>query len=396
MPPHRSGSRILMYSHDSFGLGHLRRCREIAHHLVEARKDLTVLIISGSPIIGSFDFRARVDFVRVPGVVKLRNGEYTPLSMHLNIQDTLAIRESIIRHTAEAFQPDILIVDKEPLGLRGEMGPTLSVLKNLGTRLVVGIRDVMDDPDRLAEEWERKQVLPALEDLYDDIWVYGLPHVYDPLAILGDNTRIREKMRFTGYLQRQVPRTLPATVAPPDEPYILVTAGGGGDGEEMLDSVLAAYEYDDSALLPALVLTGPFLTSENQRRFMDRAGRLSRVTATVFESYPEPLMAQAAAVVAMGGYNTFCEILSFDRPAMIIPREEPRREQLIRASRAAELGLVDVLRLKDARDPAVMVERLKQLPGRPVPSAAGVDGLLGGLTQVEQMVQRVLDPTVSV
>ncbi len=73
------GARVLIYSHDTFGLGHLRRCRAIAHSLVERFKGLSVLILSGSPIIGSFDFRARVDFVRIPGVIKLHNGEYKSL-----------------------------------------------------------------------------------------------------------------------------------------------------------------------------------------------------------------------------------------------------------------------------------------------------------------------------
>src|SRR5256714_2819964 len=120
-----SDARILIYSHDTFGLGHLRRCRAIAHALVEADKDLSVLILSGSPIIGSFDFRARVDFVRVPGVIKLRNGEYTSLNLHIATEETLEMRASIIQHTADLFDPDLFIVDKEPLALRGEVGPTL-------------------------------------------------------------------------------------------------------------------------------------------------------------------------------------------------------------------------------------------------------------------------------
>src|SRR5712672_796470 len=99
--------RVLIYSHDTFGLGHLRRCRAIAHSLVEHDKDLSVLILSGSPIIGSFDFRARVDFVRVPGVIKLRDGEYTSLNLHLHIEETLRLRASIITHTAEIFKPDL-------------------------------------------------------------------------------------------------------------------------------------------------------------------------------------------------------------------------------------------------------------------------------------------------
>src|SRR3990172_13401755 len=109
----RKSKRVLIYSHDSFGLGHLRRCREIAHSLVGAESNLSVLILSGSPIIGSFDFRSRVDFVRIPGVIKLRNGEYTSLSLHIGIEQTLALRASIIRHTGEIFRPDVFIVDKE-------------------------------------------------------------------------------------------------------------------------------------------------------------------------------------------------------------------------------------------------------------------------------------------
>src|SRR3954452_23744906 len=137
MRAHRKDGRILIYSHDTFGLGHLRRCRTIAHSLVERFKQLSVLILSGSPIIGSFDFRARVDFVRVPGVIKLRNGEYTPLNLHLDIRETMSMRASIIQHTAEAFDPDIFIVDKEPVGLRGEVAPSLQSLKRRGTRLVL-------------------------------------------------------------------------------------------------------------------------------------------------------------------------------------------------------------------------------------------------------------------
>ena len=45
----RKDGRILIYSHDTFGLGHLRRCRTIAHSLVERFKQLSVLILSGSP-----------------------------------------------------------------------------------------------------------------------------------------------------------------------------------------------------------------------------------------------------------------------------------------------------------------------------------------------------------
>ncbi|MFC6668860.1 glycosyltransferase family protein [Marinobacterium aestuariivivens] len=172
--------RLLIYSHDSFGLGHLRRCRALAHALVEAYKDLSVLILTGSPIIGRFDFKARVDFVRIPGVIKLHNGDYTSLALHIDLADTLALRESIILHTTRVFAPDIFLVDKEPLGLKGEVHSTLKMLHETPTRTILGLRDVMDAPELLTEEWRNKGVFGELERLYDELWVYGTRAMGNP------------------------------------------------------------------------------------------------------------------------------------------------------------------------------------------------------------------------
>jgi predicted glycosyltransferase len=387
-----SDARILMYSHDTFGLGHLRRCRAIAHALVERDKELSVLILSGSPIIGSFDFRARVDFVRVPGVIKLRNGDYTPLYLHIDIEQTLLMRSSIIRHTADIFDPDLFIVDKEPMGLRGEVEDTLLLLKDRGVPLILGLRDVMDDPDLLAPEWERKNVLPALRDLYDDIWVYGLPQICDPLEGIDLPRSVRRKVTFTGYLRRSLPHTqLPPTpLQKIDGPYLLVTTGGGGDGEGVIDWVLRAYEHDKAMPFPALLVLGPFMQSERQVEFLNRAARLKKVEAITFDAQLESLMARAIGVVGMGGYNTFCEILSFDKRALIVPRTAPRMEQSIRAARAEELGLCRVLVEDKNRDPRAMATALRHLPQQQLPSQVVVPGLLDGQENVERLVSKWL------
>jgi predicted glycosyltransferase len=384
----RKGGRILIYSHDTFGLGHLRRCRALAHSLVDRFKQLSVLILSGSPIIGSFDFRARVDFVRVPGVIKLRNGEYTSLNLHLDIEQTLSMRASIIRHTAETFEPDLFIVDKEPVGLRGEVLETLEVLKPRGTRLVLGLRDVMDEPRLLVPEWERKNVLPALRDIYDEIWVYGLPQICNPLEGINLPVRVRQKMVYTGYL----PREVPTAGAPPrlpeitKRPYLLVTTGGGGDGEGLIEWVLRAYEHDPLLPYPALLVLGPFMQPERQAEFMDRASKLKRVDAITFHSHLETLLGRAAGVVAMGGYNTFCEVLSLDKRALIVPRTAPRLEQYIRTSRAAELGLISMLADDGRYEPSVMAGALRALPRQNRPSEVVVPGLLEGLKNVARLV----------
>lgn len=388
-----SSRRLLIYSHDSFGLGHLRRCRAIAHHLVDRFRSLSVLILSGSPIIGSFDFRSRVDFVRVPGVIKLRNGDYTPLQLHVDIDKMLEMRRSIIHHTADIFEPDLFLVDKEPLGLRGEVRTTLEMLKARGVRCVLGLRDVMDEPLSLVEEWERKGVFPALERLYDDIWVYGLPEIFDPLHEIPGMAAFAPKTHFTGYLRRELPDDAAGSPQPllPDPGYILVTPGGGGDGAELVDWVISAYEHDRRLSRRALLLLGPFMPVEQRALFLERVARDARLQAMTFEARVEPLFGRAAAVVAMGGYNTFCEILSFGKPGLLVPRTSPRLEQSIRAERAQALGLVRLLPNEGRRDPARMAEALHALPFDPVPSAATRARLLGGLDRLGDLGAPWLD-----
>jgi predicted glycosyltransferase len=391
MADRRQHKRVLIYSHDTFGLGHLRRCRTIAHSLVGADKDLSVLILSGSPIIGSFDFRARVDFVRVPGVIKLRNGEYTSLNLHLHIEETLKLRAAIIRHAAAVFDPDLFIVDKEPLGLRGEVRETLEMLHRRGTPIALGLRDVMDEPALLAPEWSRKKVMPALQKYYDELWVYGLPQFCDPLEGIAMPASVRRRIRYTGYLRRTAPepKATDSDFGPFDEPFLLVTTGGGADGEALIDWVLAAYEAERH-LPNVLLVLGPFMHSERQGEFLARSGRLSRVKVITFDARLESLMARAAGVIAMGGYNTFCEILSFDKRALIVPRTAPRREQLIRATRAAELGLVAMLTDDGRREPRQMATALRRLPHQPKPSEVVIPGLLDGLDSVNRLAERWL------
>ncbi|MCP4995061.1 MAG: hypothetical protein GY934_14970 [Gammaproteobacteria bacterium] len=387
-------ARVLIYSHDTFGLGHLRRCRAIAHALVDQYKGLTVLILSGSPIIGSFDFRARVDFVRIPGVIKLRNGEYTSLGLHIDLEQTLAMRASIIQHTANIFAPDLFLVDKEPLGLKGEVVNTLTLLKNQGTTLILGLRDIMDEQTLLRREWERNHIMPALETLYDEIWVYGLEQLADPLTGMTISTAVRRKTVYTGYLPRNLPQTAELrTTVTLDEPYLLVTAGGGGDGATMIDWVLRAYEAAPDLPYPALLVLGPFMPAHVQQGFQDRANHMQRVTTITFDSHLELLMEKAAGVIAMGGYNTFCEILSLDKRAILIPRSKPRQEQLLRASRAQQLGLVNMLNPEDGQDTEIMIQALRQLPQQALPSEAAIPGLLDGLMNINQLVERHIGQT---
>lgn len=389
---HLNGARVLIYSHDTFGLGHVRRARAIANALVKDRPGTSVIIVSGSPVIGNFEFGSGVDYVRIPGVTKLPDGDYRSHNLNLSLDEAVGLRQAIILKTAETFQPDMFIVDKEPTGFHGEVLPALELLRSRDCRLVLGIRDVLDEGRLLVPEWERKGAKEALERYYDEIWVYGLQGIHEPLAALKLPAAVRKRIAYTGYLRREMP--LPSTSRHPKmtkQPFILVTTGGGGDGDELVDWTIAAYETDPTLEPPALIVFGPFINRERRAGYMERIARHPKLDAITFDNKIELLMKKATAIVAMGGYNTFCEILSFDKPALIVPRTRPRLEQHIRAEQAERLGLVRMLSNKDApRTPERMVAALKALAAQPCPSDVVIPGLLSGLDTIRERFKLIL------
>jgi len=373
--------RVVLYSHDTFGLGHLRRSRALASALTQSDTVQSAIILTGSPVAGRFTFPERVDHVRLPGVTKLPDGSYISQTLGLDIEEITSLRAGLIESAIEQYDPDLLIVDKEPTGFRGELLPVLERLKAAGkTKLVLGLRDVLDEPKVLATEWARKGAVEATEKFYDDIWVYGVKSVYNPVEGLDLSQETRDRMHWTGYLRREITDATDT----PDDPYILITPGGGGDGKAMVDLVLAAYEQDPDLSPRALLVYGPFLSGDVRDEFEARVAKLNgRVTALGFESRMEALFANAEGVVCMGGYNTFCEVLSFDKRAVIVPRTVPRLEQWLRASRAEELGLVRMLEeTRDGMTPQSMIAAIRALLSQGKPSDAGADGLLDGLDYV--------------
>ena len=347
---YNSTYNILMYSHDTYGLGHIRRTMAIAANL--RRSNVNILILTGSPLVGRFSFPEQIDFVRIPGMIKKTNDEYLPLSIKINPKHALDIRKNIITATARAFQPHLFIVDKEPFGLKKEVLPTLRWLRRClpGTRTILGLRDIMDDAETVRRDWREKGVYRILEELYSEIWVYGVREFYDPIQEYGINQAVSEKMYFTGYIDRKIPE--PEAVCKlkkehgirEGEKLVVVTTGGGGDGYAVMDNYLAMLESGTAnPPFKSVLITGPFMPKKQRKNVFQRARGLGNVRAYHFYRQMEKLLAAADLVVSMGGYNTICEILSQGTPSLIIPRETPRLEQLIRAQRLHGQQLVDYI-----------------------------------------------------
>ena len=338
-----------MYSHDTYGLGHIRRTMAIANHL--RGTNTNILILTGSPIAGRFTLPSQVDFVRIPGMIKKTNDEYRALSIKIDAQQALTIRTNIILATAQTFKPDLFIVDKEPLGLKREVLPTLEWLKEATpeTRTVLGQRDILDAPQVIIKDWQDRDIYTHLSKLYDEIWIYGNREVYDPVTLYEFPENIKDRVVFTGYIPRikkhgnvrkKVRRRYRIL---PDDIFVLVTTGGGGDGYDLLDQYVAMHDYFPTTLpFKSLIITGPFMP-KRKREEIKKRGKVYGIKTLPFHSRLEELMQAADLVISMGGYNTICEILTQETPALIIPREHPRKEQLIRAQCLKEEALIDFI-----------------------------------------------------
>ena len=395
----KSTYNILMYSHDTYGLGHIRRTMAIAAHL--KGPNTNILILTGSPIAGRFSFPEQVDFVRIPGMIKKTNEEYRPMSIKINPSHALDIRKNIITATAKAFQPHLFIVDKEPLGLKKEVLPTLQWLRRChpNTRTILGLRDIMDDSATVRKDWQDKGIYQILADLYSEIWVYGNRELYDPVTEYAIPDAIAAKMVFTGYIPRKIPD--PKVVdqirreqgADNGDALVVVTTGGGGDGYPVMDTYLTMLEEiaqnaaDRPLPFKSVLITGPFMPKQKRRKVFKRARRLGVRTYHFFRQM-EKILSAADLVVCMGGYNTICEILSQGTVCLVIPRETPRKEQLIRARALESRHLVDYIPWGSlsADDMLAKIRSLLEAPG-PMQAAMARFPLTG----IDTMCRRIAD-----
>lgn len=368
--------RLLIYGHDTYGLGHLRRNLTLATRLTRDFPTLSILLLTGSPAVHHFGLPDNVDYVKLPAVVKVADDEYHARSLRLQPSEIVEMRTALMEQAVRGFAPDVLLVDHAPTGMKGELLPALEELRRVSPHAyaVLGLRDIIDEPERVRESWARSDVYALLERHYDAILAYGMRDVLDVADAYGFSSQLAAKLRYCGYLERSVAPTAPEAVRArygclPGQRLVLVTAGGGGDGYPLLHTYLSSLaqrtdgdsveEY--SGMQPvSIVVTGPFMPEAQREELRQLAAGLSQVHLVEFADNLIELMGISDLVVCMGGYNTLCEVLSVGARALVVPRVEPRVEQLLRARAFERLGLVSMLH-PDALTPHTMRARIQDM-----------------------------------
>jgi predicted glycosyltransferase len=386
-PPRLINPRILLYSHDTFGLGNIRRTLLLAQEVIEQYPRAAVLLITGSQMIHSFRIPEGVDYIKLPCLDRIDAERYESRFLLECSEAVKRTRRAIIERTVLGFAPDLMIVDKRPAGVDGELSDTLTALRNCNfpTRLVLGVRDILDEPRKTRETLKNNHSFDIIRDYYDEVWIYGSQSIFDTVSEYDFPEDVARITHYCGYLKRPTVATR-REVGPP---HVLVTTGGGGDGSRMIETYLEGLSnLPRNVALKSTIVFGPQMSADKRSALISSFGYLTDVEFREFEPDLTGLYAQADLVVSMAGYNTVCELLSFGRSAILVPRAQPVKEQLIRARLLAAAGLFEIVEPNDLTPETLMtrvLSSLKHAPDLPV----RVD--LQGLPRIRERMRELLE-----
>ena len=343
--------KLMLYSPDSYGLGHVRRSISLADAILQRNPGSSGLLLTGAPRAHYFDYPENCDYLKLPSITKDRNGSYVSRDLDLPPEKVIRMREGMVWLAAASFSPDVFLVDHSPVGIGGEIVPTLMRLAagpNKRTTRVLGMRDVIDSPDRVRAAWARNNVIEILRSGYDRILVYGDPDVFDVVDAYGIPEDVASKLHYVGYIPRTGNRFAEKAIrekyAPKTGRLVVVALGGGGDGNTLLSTVLSAYrKLGARKPFEILAVTGPLMSARKRKRYCTTAGTLAGVSVLEYTDQMPEMFGAADLVVSMGGYNTICELACAGANSLIVPRDEPRREQLIRARILRDRGALSLI-----------------------------------------------------
>lgn len=354
--------RLLVYSHDAYGLGNIRRMLTICEHLLSEIPELSILLLSGSPMLQGFRLPTGLDYIKLPCLNRGETGEVAVKYLGMGVDETVKLRSELILSAAMNFQPDLFLVDKKAYGLKNELNDTVNYFHKAlpETKLVLLLRDILDAPEKTIPEWSKNNYYEAIEKFYEMLLVVGTEDVFDFRQGYQLPEAAAQKVRFCGYLRRQPGLKKAETIrqelqVKSTEKLVLVTPGGGEDGYQLVDTYLQGLELQlNSSHLKSLIICGPEMPKVQREKLYKKASVNKQIIMGEFTDDMMSYMAAADAVVSMGGYNTICEILSAKKPAVVVPRTVPSHEQLIRAQKMQALGLFKAIHPESLTPEALM------------------------------------------
>ncbi|MEM8832342.1 MAG: glycosyltransferase, partial [Cyanobacteria bacterium P01_G01_bin.19] len=302
--------------------------------------------------------------------------------------------------------PDLVLVDKKPSGIKGELDLAIDYLKsNLpATKFVLLLRDILDTPQKTIQEWRRENYYQQVESIYDRLLVVGMPEIFDLCRNYKFDLSIANKMRYCGYIRKESGLRSRQSIRQEldinnQEKLALVTPGGGEDGYYLVSSYLQGLAKHslrfNQEKVRSLIFCGAEMPAEQQQKIHQQAAKCPGVKVLEFTNDLMSYVNAADVVISMGGYNTITEVLQTGKKAIVVPRIKPGREQLIRAQNMAKAGLIKMIHPEKLKLDLLIDTLFDSLAERE--SAGEVKGLdFAGLPRVTDYLAMLLFNSFSV
>ncbi|MFN2489589.1 MAG: glycosyltransferase family protein [Actinomycetota bacterium] len=397
--------RLLMYSQDGMGLGHLRRSSNIAQEILLRAPKTDVLILADSPATSLIAPRPGIEVMKLPTIIKTGSGSWKSTawknsSLSSDIKRIMRLRAKLILETFSEFAPDTVLVDHMPVGALGELKPMLERSMSLRRppKLFLGLRDILDSPSVIRRVWAKLGAYEILR-LYEAVLIYGSRQIYDASLAYGLKPSARNVL-FCNYVSPVAQQQ--ATESVLDEPYILMMGGGGRDAYPLALTFLDAFPLLSPQLpMRAVVLTGPNMLAGDREALVAHAA--TPVVVKGGYSNADMWIRNADAVVSLAGYNSLCEVLKWRRKALVVPRSGPSAEQRTRGDLFSRRSLIRVLDPTELVPVRLAEELLALLADGAVPNPANIPPLDGAqhssmamLEGIESVPQQIAtEPTVT-
>jgi len=366
--------RLLMYSQDGNGLGHLRRTINIARDLRRRNPHCDIVIVADSPAASIVGSTPGIDLLKLPTIVKTGASSWVNATLALPTKRVIKLRSDLMLRVFAEFRPDTVLVDHMPVGAMGELKPMLNyaATRPRPPRMFLGLRDVLDRPAVIRRSWRELNAYRYLP-VYDAVLIYGDRSVYDASAAYD----LLPNARAVVYCDYVAPRrSMRARPGPAPPPFILMMGGGGADAFPLARAFVEAIPAVRRELpVEAVLLTGPNMPVRQR----DRVARCADGSVRVESRYGDATewIEAAAAIVTMAGYNSLCEVLACQKKALVVPRRGPSAEQRIRSALFSERSLIRSLEPRLLEPANLASSLIGLLADDGVPNVSGIPGLDG-------------------
>ncbi len=334
----------MLYSADVTGLGNIRRTLAIAWKLSELRPDAALLAVTGSLVTDAFSLPPEFDFVKVPNASQIKLYRELPKAPGAHRLPFFDLRSRLITETAAGFRPHLALIDTFPSGIEREALEAIRLLHQATPRprIVLGLRDVIETGHLARAWWERLEAYDLIDNVFDDILIYGSPDVYNHIEELGFSDRAAAKVTFCGYIRQREElapvEEIRAKYGASDRPFVVVAIGGGEFGHYLLSAYLEAVK---AGMLPDVVsclVTGPMMRADTRAKLAAASADVQDVHFVEFAGEPLSLYNAADVLVTMGGI-TMVEAVGLGKQVVSAPLKD-KNDQYERSLRFGRLGLV--------------------------------------------------------